>query len=144
MDFPVALLLLRTHLLRLAAPLTLQLPMLDLPSYLPDQMNIHPTMGTQRQTWPHPFQLQLITRLQFFQDLRKKLIHSKGNCQKLVVSFTHTTWLKFKLLQMTIPNRHFADLWSLKWIDEGTIETCSRSSTSMDHRPHSCWSQRMD
>ena len=131
MDFPVALLLLRTHLLRLAAPLTLQLPMLDLPSYLPDQMNIHPTMGTQRQTWPHPFQLQLITRLQFFQDCRKKPIHSKGNYQKLVVSFTHTTWLKFKLLQMTIPNRHFADLWSLKWTDEGTIETCSRSSTSM-------------
>ena len=89
----------------------IQLPMLDLPSYLQDQVTIHPTMGTQRQTLPHPFQLLPITRLQFFQDLRKKLIHSKWNWQKLVASFTHTTLLKFKHLQMTIPNRHFADLW---------------------------------
>ena len=54
MDFLVALLLLQTHLLRLAVTLTLQLPMLDLPSYLQKQVTTHPIMGTQRQTLPHP------------------------------------------------------------------------------------------
>ena len=111
MDIPVALLLLRTHLLRLAVTLILQLLMLDLPSYLQDQVTTHPIMGTQRQTRPHPSQLLPITRLQFFQDLQKKLIHSRWNWQKLVVSFTHTTLSRFKHLKLTIPNRHFADLW---------------------------------
>ena len=58
-----------------------------------------------------PIQLLLITRLQFFQDLKKKPIHSRWNWQKLVVSSMHITSSRFKHLKLTIPNRHFADLW---------------------------------
>ena len=131
MDKPVALPLLRIHWLRLAVTLILQLPMLDLPSYLQNQEITHSIRGTHRQTLPHPFQLLPIIRLQFFQEWQKKLTHSKWNCQKCVVSFMHTTLLRSKHLQLTIPNRHFAALWWQKWIDVGTIETGSRSSSSM-------------
>ena len=131
MDIPLALLLLRIHLLRLAVTLILQLLMLDLLSHLQDQVTTHPIMGTQRQTWPHPSQLQLITRLQFFPDLQEKPTHSRGNWQRFVVSSTHTTLSRFNRLMTTIPNRHFADLWWRKWTDVGTIETGSRSSSSM-------------
>ena len=131
MDIPVALLLLRTHLLHLAVTLIPQRLMLGHPSHLQDQVTIHPIMGTPLQTRPRPSQLLPITRLQFFQDLKKKLIHSRWNWQKPVVSFTHTTLSRFKHLKLTNPNRHFADLWWRKWIDVGSIETGSRSSSSM-------------
>ena len=131
MDNPVALPLLRIHWLRLAVPLILQLPMLDLLPHLQDQVITHPIMGTQRQTWPHPSQLQQITRLQFFPDLQEKLTHSRERWQKFDVSSTHTTLSRFKHLKMTIPNRHFADSWWRKWIDVGTIITGSRSTSSM-------------
>ena len=111
MDIPVALLPLRTHLLILAVTLIPQRLMLDHPSHLQDQVTIHPIMGTPPQTRPHPSQLLPITRLQFFQDLKKKPIHSRWNWQKPVVSFTHTTLSRFKHLKLTNLNRHFADLW---------------------------------
>ena len=131
MDIPAALLHLLTYLLLLAVPLIPQLLMLGHPSYLQNQVIIHPTMDTRLQTRPHPSQLLPITRLQFFQDLKKKLIHSRWNWQKLVVSFMHITSSRFKHLKLTIPNRRCADLWWRKWIDAGSIETGSRSSSSM-------------
>ena len=131
MDIPAAMLHLLTHLLLLAVPLIPQLLMLGHPSYLQNQVIIHPTMDTRLQTLPHPSQLLPITRLQFFQDLKKKLIHSRWNWQKLVVSFMHITSSRFKHLKLTIPNRRYADLWWRKWIDTGSFETDSRSSSSM-------------
>ena len=111
MDIPAALLHLLTRLLLLAVPLIPQLLMLGHPSYLQNQVIIHPTMDTRLQTRPHPSQLLPITRLQFFQDLKKKLIHSRWNWQKLVVSFMHITSSRFKHLKLTIPNRRCADLF---------------------------------
>ena len=61
MDIPVALPHLLTHLLLLAVSLIPQLLMLGHPSYLQNQVIIHPTthptMDTRLQTRPHPSQL---------------------------------------------------------------------------------------
>ena len=145
MDFPVALLLLRTPLLRLAAPLTLQIPMLDLPSYLPDPMNIHPTMGTQRQTWPHPFQLQLITRLQFFQDCTEEAYPLQRE-----LSETRRQLHAYYLVEVQTPSNDNSQpaLRRLMVTEVDQTREPSKHTAGVllqwDHRPHSCWSQRMD
>ena len=108
MGNPVALLLLRIHCIHLAVTL---LPKLDLLPHLQDQVSTHLTTGTLRQTLPHPYHLLPIIKLQFSPILQEKPIHSSTRWQKSDVSSMHTTLSRSNHLQMTTPNRHFADLW---------------------------------
>ena len=81
------------------------------PTVLQDQVSTHLTTGTLRQTLPHPYQLLPIIRLQFSLILQEKPIHSSTRWQKSDVSSMPTTLSRSNHLQMTTPNRHFADLW---------------------------------
>ena len=144
MGTPVALLLLRTYCIHLAVTLLLRLPMRDLPSHLQDQVITHLTTGTLRQTLPHPYQLLPIIRLQFSLNLQEKPFHSSERWQKSDVSSMHTTLSRFKHLKMTIPNG------TSPTHGDGSGSTWQPSQQAAgvllqwDHRPHSCWSKRLD
>ena len=63
--------------------------------------------------------------------LQGKHIHSSTRWQKSDVSSMHTILSRSNHLQMTTPNRHFADLWWRKLIDVATITIGNRNTFSM-------------
>ena len=82
------------------------------PSLLPAGSTDHPShLGYSTADTATPIPAPADHQTPILRRLETEAFPSRWNWQKLVVNFMHTTSSRFKHLTMTLPNRHFADLW---------------------------------